>query len=361
MALSSANNPSFESWGLKQNQNSPTCRKCGEAYAKAINYMIKNPEHHIFIGDTVLIFWTNDENEEFSPFTYLNRPDNEQVHMLFESFKNGILTDIKNSEQFFAILFSTAASRLVMRSMINKTISQMYEKLVKWFSMQKIGSDPLFFGIWALCSCMFHDPKKIPPSIPGWMFRCAFEGYPLPLDFLMRITTRNRTERNVTRVRAILTRMILITNQIQEKEKEDYMQKLDTDEQSPGYNCGRLLALLEIAQKLAVPNINSTLVDKSFGSASSNPSLTFGSLLRNFQNHISKIRRTQPAAAFAIENRLTQITKNIGNFPPVLNLREQGLFGLGFYHQKNAEIEMAIERKRQKQIMDSHESKNKEI
>jgi CRISPR-associated protein Csd1 len=100
------------------------------------------------------------------------------------------------------------------------------------------------------------------------------------------------------------------------------------------YHCGRLLAVLEEAQRAALPRVTNTIVDRFFGTASSAPATVFGRLLRGVQPHLSTIESVRPAAYFAIQGKIEEISCHIPSFPLSLTLREQGLFALGYYHQR---------------------------
>jgi CRISPR-associated protein Csd1 len=101
------------------------------------------------------------------------------------------------------------------------------------------------------------------------------------------------------------------------------------------YHLGRLFAVLEKVQKAANPDVKSTIRDKYFSSASTTPASTFPTLFALAQHHISK------------SDYGTYYDKMIGEimdkldvendpFPKNLTLDEQGIFYLGFYHQRNS-------------------------
>ena len=88
-------------------------------------------------------------------------------------------------------------------------------------------------------------------------------------------------------------------------------------------------------QRSAIPGVKATLVDRFYGSASSAPASVFGTLMRNHQAHVSKLRKERGGAAVAIQDRISEITIRIGDdFPKTLTLREQANFALGYYHQR---------------------------
>ena len=120
------------------------------------------------------------------------------------------------------------------------------------------------------------------------------------------------------------------------------MTQLDMTNANPAYLCGRLLAVLEDIQRAAIPGAKATIVDRFFGTASSAPASVFGRLMRGAQPHLSKLERDNHGAYMRLQRSLESITRT-------LTLEEQGLFSLGYYHQRaheRTEAKAASERKR---------------
>lgn len=128
------------------------------------------------------------------------------------------------------------------------------------------------------------------------------------------------------------------------------MVSLNAEEQSPAYRCGRLLAVLEQAQRLAI-RPKATIVDRFYGAASSSPRLVYPNLLKLARAHLSKLERDNPGARAAIEARIEEITSGIPSFPATLTLEEQGLFSLGYYHQRAHDRAQAKEARAARQAM----------
>ena len=127
------------------------------------------------------------------------------------------------------------------------------------------------------------------------------------------------------------------------------MAQLDPTNATPAYLCGRLLAVLEDIQRAAIPGAKATIVDRFFGTASSAPASVFGRLMRGAQPHLSKLERDNPNAYRALQRRMEEVTTGLDSFPRTLTLEEQGLFSLGYYHQRahdRAEAKAASERKK---------------
>lgn len=106
---------------------------------------------------------------------------------------------------------------------------------------------------------------------------------------------------------------------------------LDTERTDPAYLLGRLFAWLEMAQSNALGTINASIKDRYFGAASSTPASVFPRLLRSAQHHLSKL---DTGARIHLEQQLQAIVGVLDSFPAHLNLENQGLFQIGYYHQR---------------------------
>jgi len=126
----------------------------------------------------------------------------------------------------------------------------------------------------------------------------------------------------------------------------------------PAYVCGRLMAAYEdlqrtTARKSGVP-INKTITDRFFSLASTYPSAAFAEIVDLGQKHLKKLRRLDRGAAFRIEERIMEINNLLqpsekGPYPSDLSLENQGLFALGYFHQKSRSISDANDGKLSKE------------
>lgn len=112
---------------------------------------------------------------------------------------------------------------------------------------------------------------------------------------------------------------------------------MDPTNRSEGYVLGGMMAVLERIQQIAQPNINTTIVDHYFSSASASPRSSFVRLLKGARYHVRKAQDESGAGmVFLLDRLLDDMSsgfdvKNNG-FPAYLDLNQQGLFVLG-YHQ----------------------------
>ena len=76
------------------------------------------------------------------------------------------------------------------------------------------------------------------------------------------------------------------------------------------------------------------VVQRYYVAASQAPALTVGRLMNNHKNHLSKLYRDKPGAAYRLESRLAEIFGRFGDsLPSCLDLVGQSLFALGYYQQ----------------------------
>jgi CRISPR-associated protein Csd1 len=116
---------------------------------------------------------------------------------------------------------------------------------------------------------------------------------------------------------------------------------MDPHNAEPGYVLGRLLAVLERLQLAAVGDVNASVVDRYFGAASATPRVVFPRLLKAARYHARKALDSERHSATAawLERQLDEIVSRFppdrGGFPPYLDAVQQGLFVLGYHHERH--------------------------
>jgi CRISPR-associated protein Csd1 len=365
MALISANVPAFESYGLEESLIAPTCQDCGERFSKAANALIEGESTHITVGPLVYLFWTKEELG-FSVASLLSDPQPDEVRALIASAFAGKEAASKiDTTPFYATAFSASGGRVVVRDWLETTVREAKGNLARWFRLQSIvgvwGETearpfPLkgFFGrgqntwVEGLAESVVprvkgrRDVQKVNPNVPKVLLHMALKGGPLPMWLLFEAVNRNRAEQEITRSRAALIKMVLLFQE-QDLNEEGMMFQLDTNNANPAYLCGRLFAVLEAIQRDAIPGAKATITDRFFGTASSAPESVFPRLIKGSQAHLGKLRRERRGIYEALQRRLEEIIHpHLTSFPKALTLKEQGLFGLGYYHQRAADRAAAM-------------------
>lgn len=348
--LISANAKAFESYGLDNSLIAPTCQDCAEKYGNALNALLAGSDSHLHVAGVEYVYWTAEETG-FNPGSLFSEPDPAEVRELIDAARSGrrAATEI-DTAAFYALALGASGGRAAVLEWIDTTVGEARRHLGRYFLSQQIvgadGSGGVPLPVWRLANTTVRDPRKErpPATVPSALLSLALAGTPLPADLLFQAVRRNRAEQGVNRERAALIKMVLGSRG--ELEGDEAMTELDQANRDPAYLCGRLLATLDAIQQRALNNPNATIVDRFYGSASSAPASVFGTLLHGAQAHLGKLRkdpRTQPAHA-ALERRLEEVMEPLKTFPPTLTLQEQGLFALGFYHQRAADRRARRER-----------------
>lgn len=342
-SIISFNADAFESYGLSASLNAPTCADCGERFTKAINALLAPDGPNIRLTNVVYIFWTKEPQSSIPWASLLNDADPDQVKELLSGAFSGKAgaSDIE-ANAFYAAALSGSGGRAVVREWIDTTVDEAKRRLARWFRMQRIVhisqhgpevAPPLTLRQLAYATVRSGDRNNpAAPNVSRALVRTAFAGTPLPPDLLYQAVRRCRAEQSVTRPRAALIKMVLLSQR--QEFREDDMVELDESNNDPGYLCGRLLAVLERAQRQAMPGVNATIVDRFYGTASSAPASVFGRLLRGVQPHLARLERDRRGAWVGVQRRLEEVQSHLTGFPKTLTLEQQGLFALGYYHER---------------------------
>lgn len=361
-----ANKNAFESFGLKASEIAPICFSCSLHYGRAADYLMTSSEHHYAVGNVHYLFWTRSGGGG-GIFALLQDPQPEQVRQLLRSPLTPGITPEVDDDAFYALSVTANTSRLVVRDWVETTVRAVKNNLAHYFSLQElVGNTGEAFepvGVYALATSTVRRTDDLSPRVLPALIGSALYGRALPLWLLHQAVRRTHADakNRVTRPRAMLIKMV-INSQFNQQERSWKMKdRLDVENDHPAYLCGRLLRVLEEAQEAAIPNIGSTIVDRFFATASTSPASVFGRLMRGAQTHLAKLRRDRPGTYYALQQRIEEVSARLTEFPRVLDLIEQGLFTLGYYHQRAADRAAAIETATRKRAQREEPTKKEEM
>lgn len=348
-ALVSYNTSAFESYNLTRNENSAICTNCARNYVEALKYLTSNghliadnrgEEHFKYTNrqkisdDTIAVFWTKHPNEDIDPFDDMTQPTEERVRRLLSSVVSGDVNrgnvDVENF--FYCCTLSSAAARIAVRDWVGMSIQQYKENISKWFkdvAIIDIDGNKYYPKLPVLIdNCIRSKSKptqsdyKAKARIGSIMWHAALTGSSIPLYVLASVVNQILYQ-DIYKDKAALIRLI-----INRQNNTNYMKdKLDLENNSKAYLCGRLFALICKLQFIAQGEVNSSIKDRFFASASSNPAMVMGLLLTKYAPIYSK------KAKGAYNKQITEIASQIGSFPKQFSTIERGEFALGYYFQ----------------------------
>ena len=358
-ALVSFNAPAFSSYGKEQSFNAPVGRHAMFAYTTALQFLLSQKEQKVQLGDLCLLFWAESGEEEYGEIFSLcmgGREDNQEiVRNVLRNIAGKQGVDYKgvhlDPEQNFCILgLSGNAGRLVVRLFLKnsfgdilRNFQRFYEELEiegpKWEEEQP--------ALWKLLGETVNQnsrDKSIPPALGSGCLQAILMHGKFPASLYHGILIRIRADQGENKIngrRAALIKAILLRNygELYLGKGEDFV-ALNENCRDRAYILGREFAVLEKIQEAANPGINATIRDRYFNSACGTPAMVFPLLFRLKESHLRKIRNGNPGMAVFYERILTElqgmleVSDLVGAFPSRLSLNEQGMFILGYYHQR---------------------------
>jgi len=372
--LVSFNKAAFKSHGRENGAISPVGHRTMVAYTTALNHLLrKGSEQRIQVGDAAVVFWSEKETllekdmgsifggatqEQDDPDRRANA-----IRAIYKAAYRGryYSDDSDEHTKFYVLGLSPNKSRIAIRFWHIATVGEMATRIKQHFDDLRIVRAPheqeylslslLLIGVAAkaksarekkrfslaekqpdVAESLMKDLLKkgrLPPSLAGELLKSALGGTPYPHALLAAAIRRNKAEQEVTYPRAAIIKASL--NRFHQR--EEIQMALDKSNPNPGYRLGRLFAALEkIQEDAAKPNkLNATIRDRYYGAASSSPVSVFSTLLKLKNHHLAKMELGQKVR---FEKLIGEIMSELPDFAANLNLKDQGRFAVGYYHQR---------------------------
>ena len=345
--FTSVNLSAFESYGKEQGFIFPVGEQAMFEYTTALNTLLAG-ENRFRIGDVTAICWSAKPTpleEYLASLISGGGKDNPDAHIdavksLYKSLYNGKYTKPDGKEKFYLLGLSPNSARIVVRFWHETTVAALSESIAAWYDdLQMVRGEnspyPEYMPLPRLLGNLVLDGKmeNLPSDLIAQITDAALNNRVLPVSLLQAALRRNKAEQKITYGRASLLKAY-INRAIRAgrlKNMKELTMSLDRNRQDIGYVLGRLFAVLEKTQAEANPGLNATIADRYFGSASSTPIAVFGTLMRLLPHHLNKLEFEGRAVQLQWEIR--QILEHCKRFPNHLNLEQQGLFAIGYYHE----------------------------
>ena len=341
----SCNLKAFESYDKTQNYNAPISKTIAFSYTAILNHLLRfDSRQKVQIGDSTAIFWTErDSPIEGFMGAILNPHDDtgelSEIRQFLEAVRDGkMYPEMGDPDiQFYILGLSPNASRLSVRFWHVSTVADIADKIGQHFRdfsiVRRFEKDPEFPGMWHILrqTALQGRTDNIHPLLSGAVMRSVITGAAYPQTLLSGVINRIKADHEINYLRAAIIKACLVRKYRINHIGKEVKMALDKESTNTAYRLGRLFAVLEKAQQDAVLGANTTIKDRYYGSASAVPRSVFPQLLRLAQHHIQKSERGRWT-----DKMIEEVINGIEEFPAHLSLDDQGMFAIGYYHQRQA-------------------------
>jgi len=360
-SLVSFNEDAFESYGRKQGENAPVSEDAAFAYTTALNcFLKKDSGHRLQIGDASTVFWADASDrvvaeEAEALFSMMFEADEmngsyeqvetSRIRAKLDLIRNGVVLEevdprLSNGVDFYILGLSPNSARVSVRFFYVNDIGDFARNYQQFVADTRIdppprdGYPPL--QRYLRETAVLRKPENIMPNLAGEWMRSILTGTNYPLTLMSSVLGRIRADGNINPLRVGILKAVLVRN----FKRENTPVAFDPTNTNRGYLLGRLFAVYEKIQTAALGReINATIKDKFYGSASAQPRKVFHVIERGASNHLSKLGKLMPGYRVTLEKEVSAImdlmTPGQNPFPVSLSAEEQALFALGYYHQRN--------------------------
>lgn len=358
--LASFNLSAFESYTQDQSFNAPVSEHAAFAYCNTLNALLSGSQsyrHRVAIGDATTIFWTEKPTATESLFAVfldgktdesieLKSSEDQATHKKLQAFLNTLrrgggtdsgssLSDDPNTK-FFILGLSGNVTRLSVRFWHISTIGSMLARLKDHYANLALTRrkdphpyhEPEFPAAQRLLDQSARERKAISPLLGGQLMQAILYGTSYPMTLYQGVLNRIRSGEEIDYLKTAIFKATLIRNF-----NHHIDMSLNTERTEPAYLLGRLFAALEKTQEDALGKVNAGIRERFYSSASATPGTVFPRIMRTYQHHLSKIEGGMRTNR---EKLIQSIHASLESYPSHLLLEDQGLFAIGYYHQRQA-------------------------
>lgn len=361
--LVSFNEEAYESFGRAQSYNAPVSELAAFKYANTLNHLLDRKERRLSLGDSTLVFWAEKPTQMEDLLADLfgaepvvaddqsaeDRERLRQVRQFLTQLRDGTtytdaITD-NDGSKFFILGLSPNNARVSVRLWVETSVGELKQRLgqhLRDLSLHDSREEwppslrqmTAATGRAELQNGRFKgfDTENVSPLLAGALTRAVLTGGPYPQALLAALINRIRADGVLHYHRCSAIKGCLVRNSRLRGNPKEVSVALDLNQTEPAYNAGRLFALLEKIQKDSVEGeLNATIKDRYFSSASTTPAVVFPRLLRLSQHHLGKLGT---GTKIYYEKLLGEVMGKLTSFPRYLPLEDQGQFAIGYFHQR---------------------------
>ena len=353
-ALVSFNADSFTSYEKEQNLNAPVSKYAAFAYTTALNYLLADASHRKFIGDATVVYWAESGDlaeQDFMSALFDGGDDRITDEVLDDAMKRfaaGQSVDIEGltvspDDRFFILALSPNNARVSVRFFYDTSFGDITQNFSRFYEELSITGAKKHIPLWQILNETARkspDGKANPsPEAAGDTLRAVITGCDFPETLYQSIMLRIRSEKEIRAVKAAAIKAFLLRNRRNHPNYPEYKEvlgvKLNEETTYLPYVLGELFAVLEAVQETA--SGVTTIKDRYFTSACTTPAIVFPRLIELANHHLRKL---DGGTKIYYARELGTLMAKIGeSYPAQMNLNDQGIFQIGYYHKRQRRFE----------------------
>lgn len=343
----SFNQPAFDSYDKTKGKNAPVPAGDSSKYCKALGYLCTDHEHHVRIGVHTFVFWAEAATSSGIGLDRLLDPD-EECRSIFAAIRDGrevnALPTLTSS--FHCVtLAPLAKGRIAVREHRESRASDViacFRALRADAALAGVRKGPNGNPEWHESTASWLDmvrstarhsrgvlaEESADDTLAPGVLQAALAGGRLPRRLLTRCIDRVVRELDFGACRAHTIRAFLRSHG--DKDMDAYLNKLHP---SQAYHCGRLLAVLGLAQRIALERSDATLIRRHLNSAMSQPAQCLPRL--QGMAEVAYFPKLEGDIGAFVRDEVKSILCQLkDSWPGALAPMERGRFLLGFYQEE---------------------------
>lgn len=370
-SLVAFNARAYESYNHAEAQglNAPVGERAAFAYTTILNYLL-SPEHiyhKTMIGAMTVVYWVESTDfvyqvlltELLNPgfLATLDKAPDEVLAVAdrLEHLQNGnldnVMAGLDADMRVHVLGLLPNVSRLSVQFFHTDTFSALVKKfmghyadlqIVKQFDTQS-SQIAIRWLLEETVSC-YSKNRNATPMLTGAFIRAILDDMPYPAAMYYALLNRIRADADNANKRiykigyeraALIKAYLLRKYRAQDSNpfQEELTISLNKESTNPAYVLGRVFSLIENVQKDVIGG--DPLRVRYFEAVCASPARIFPMLLRNLEWHARKLPN-----GFKRQGMILKILRLLGketpSIPERFSLDEQGIFVLGYYHQRVA-------------------------
>lgn len=365
--LVSFNEDAYTSYGRDQGYTAPVSTEAAFKYSAALNWLLDRRDRRFQLGDATVVFWAASPTQSEGIVSDLlngllpqggegateDIARRDAMRLFLSKLRMGVGpadTSLASGDEddvpFWILGLSPNAARVSVRFWLETNVGELKSRLAQHVQdLELIGrrDQDTPVSVRRLVQVTgrarivdgrvdSYDSDSVSPLLAGSIARAVLFDTPYPQSMLSALLGRIRADGAITHERIAGIKACIVRNTRIQGRPMEVSVSLDQQRSDPAYITGRLFSMLEkIQEDSSEGELNATIKDRFFSSASATPSVVFPRLIRLSQHHLA---RMDTGKKIWFEKQLQDAIGRLDRFKTQLSLEEQGLFAIGYYHQR---------------------------